>query len=253
MRDKIGIGILDIYEQEDLENCYSSLPKELQDATFVASATNNKMVNKNHRTYGDVPMATLRNWLISQLRMNDYKYLFLIHSNQIIHDPDIFEKTIKIAESFGTWFILGDGKHSLPLEEEETGVTLYASPELNSEFMFIFSGIISQVGFFDERFYNTKDLDVLDYIIRLREKELYPPAHYNATIGDWTKKSYNKITKIGHKDIPDTHRSVGLSYGYFVHKHKYIPGRDDPAGTTQEQLLKSLETLQKNYAKPITK
>jgi hypothetical protein len=34
-----------------------------------------------------------------------------------------------------------------------------------------------------------------------------------------------------------------------MHKHKYIPGQNDPAGITQQQLISSLETLQKNYAK----
>ena len=252
MNFEIGIGILDIYGQEDIDVCYSTIPEELKAFnTFVASAAKNKPVNDNYRSFGDVPMATLRNWLISQLRINKFKYLFLLHSNQIVSDPEIFQKTIKIAETFGTWVLLGDGKNNLPLEDEETGVTLYASPELNSEFMFILSSIVNNNGYFDERFFNTKDLDVLDYVIRLRKKGVYPPAHYHPNIGDGIRKSYSKIQKIGFKDFPENHRSVGLSYGYFQHKNGYIPGHDEPAGVSQEQLLASLETLQKNYSKPI--
>jgi hypothetical protein len=253
MNDKIGIGIIDIYEQEDLDVCYASIPEELKPNVFIVSATNNKppVETDQYRKYGDVPMATLRNWLLSQFRINEYKYLFLLHSNQIIDDPKIFENTIKLGEVFGTWVVMGDGKNSLPLEDEESGVTLHASPELNSEFMFILSSIISNNGYFDERFFNTKDLDVMDYILKLRKKGVYLPNHYHPTIGSGVKKSFNTIKKIGFKDFPDTHRSVGLSYGYFVHNHKYIPGQNDPAGVTQEQLLTFLETLQKNYAKPI--
>jgi len=249
MNDKIGIGIIDIYEQEDLDSCYSSIPTELKENVFVVSSTKNKMVNDQYRVYGEVSMATLRNWLISQFRIKKYKYFFLLHSNQIVDDPNIFENTIKLGEVFGTWFILGDGKHGLPLEDENSGATLYASPELNSEFMFMLSGIISNNGYFDERFYNTKDLDVLDYVIRLRKKGVYLPDNYHPTIGEGLKKSYNSIKRIGHKELPDTHRSVALSYAYFVHNNKYIPGQNDPTGVTQEQLLHSLETLQKNYAK----
>ena len=104
-------------------------------------------------------------------------------------------------------------------------------------------------GYFDERFFNTKDLDVLDYINKLRKKGVYTPANYNPTIGSGFKKSYNPIRKIGFKDIPDKDNSVSMSYAYFFHNNKYIPGQNDPAGVTQDQLLTSLQTLQKNYAK----
>jgi len=249
MKNETGIGILDIYDQEDLESCYTSIPKDYKDNIFVVSGTKNKMVNENYRQYGDVPMATLRNWLISQFRIKGLKYFFLLHSNQVVDDPNIFEKTIKMAEVFGTWFLLGDGAKSLPLEDEETKETLYASPELNSEFMFIFSNIINHVGYFDERYFNTKDLDVLDYVIKLRNKNLFPPAHYYATIGDGLKRIKKEIKKTGFFDFPSTERSVGLTYGYFLHNHKYIPGQNDPAGVTQEDLLKFVENLQKNYAR----
>lgn len=247
--NEIGIGILDIYTQEDLESCYSSIPEELKPNTIVASATNNKMVNETYRKYGEVSMATLRNWLISQLRIKNIKYFFLLHSNQIVDDLNIFRNTVNIAKTFGTWFMLGDGSNSLPLEDEESGLTLYASPQMNSEFMFILDKIVKKVGYFDERFYNTKDLDVLDYIMRLRKFGLYPNAHYNATIGNGMKKNFNKITKIGFKDIPEKDKGVSISYGYFLHKYKYIPGQDDPTGITKEELIKNIQKIQENYAK----
>lgn len=254
MKNEIAIGILDVYEQEDVNLCYSSIPEEYKDNVFIASATKNKKPDSfggsAYKQFGEVPFATLRNWLISQFRLNEYKYYFIIHSNNSIKDPEIFIKTIKIAETFGSWFLLNEGTKSLPLEDEETGVTLYASPELNSEFMFLFNGIVKNNGYFDERFFNTKEMDVLDYVIRLREKGLYSPAHYNLTISkEMLKKSYSSIKKIGFKDYPDNDKSVGLSYGYFMHKYKYIPGHNEPAGVTQEQLLESLQELQKKYAK----
>lgn len=249
MNDEIAIGILDIYEQEDLESCYTSIPEELKNNTFVASATKNKMVNSQYRKYGEVPMATLRNWLLTEFRKRNYKYFFLLHSNQIVDNKKIFEETIQNAKIFGTWVIMGDGKNSLPLEDEASGQTIYASPQMNSEFMFIFNNIVSNVGFFDERFYNTKDLDVLDFLIRLREKGLYPPAHYNITIGEGMKKTFNKITKIGYKDLPENEKGVAISYGYFMHRHKYFPGQNDPAGITQDELIAYIQKLQKNYAK----
>jgi len=264
MNTEIAIGILDVYDQEDLENCYSSIPDQYKNNVFIVSATKNKKpkgfqehpvldldgnVTEKYRQYGDVPFATLRNWLISQFRINDYKYYFLLNSNQTVEDQNLFDNTIKIAETFGTWMLLGEGKNNVPLEDDEAGVTLYASPELNSEFIFLISGIVKNVGYFEERYFNTKDLDVLDYVLKLRKKGVYPPEHFHPNIGSGLKTTKKDIKKIGFKDFPDQERSVGLSYGYFAHQHKYIPGHNEPAGVTQEQLVASLEEIQKKYAK----
>ena len=102
---------------------------------------------------------------------------------------------------------------------------------------------------FDERFFNTKNLDVLDYIIRLRAKGVYPPNHFNPTVGKGVKTAKTFLEKINFKDIPDRDKSVGISYGYFMHLHKYIPTQNDPPAVTQEELLKSLDLIQQKYAK----
>ena len=249
INDEIGIGILDVYSQEDLQNCYNSIPDEFKSEVLVASATTNKMINDNYRKYGEVSFATLRNWLISQFRLKGCKYYFLLNSNQIIEDSKIFFKTIQLAEAFGTWFIVGNGKNALELEDEDSGLTLNVSADLNTDFIFTFSGIVKNNGYFDERFFNTKNLDVLDYIIRLRTKGVYPPNHYNPTVGSGIKTAKTFLEKIKFKDIPDQDRSVGLSYGYFMHQHKYIPTQNDPPTVSQDELLKSLDTMQKMYAK----
>lgn len=251
MNDKIGIGILDVYSPEDLNNCYSSIPQELKDNVIVVSNIKNRSQDVPiNRVYDkDVSFATLRNWLLSQLRIKDYKFLFLINSNQVIKDPTIFEKTIKTAEVFGTWFILGPGDKSIPLEDDEAGVTLNLTPELNSDFIFLYTGVIKNNGYFDERFYNSKDLDVLDYVIKMRKKGIYPPNHFHPSIKDGLTKSNSLLQKINYKDIPNLDKSVQISYAYFMYNNQYIPGQNEPAGVTQEQLLNSMETIQKNYAK----
>jgi hypothetical protein len=251
MNDKIGIAILDVYTPEDLNNCYSSIPEELRNNVVVVSNTKNTSSNVPITRHYDreVSFATLRNWALSQLRIKDYKFLFLINSNQIINDSDIFEKTIKSAEVFGTWFILGPGDKSIPLEDDEAGVSLNLTPELNSDFIFLYTGVVKNNGYFDERFYNSKNLDVLDYVLKMRKKGIYPPNHFHPSITNGLTKSDSIIQKINHKDIPDLDKSVQLSYAYFLHNNQYLPGQNDPAGVTQEQLLNSMENIQKNYAK----
>lgn len=251
MKNKIGIGILDIYTPEDLHKCYSSIPEELREDVFVVSNTANKTeVTSNTKRFDrEVPFASLRNWLISQFRQNEYKFLFLLHSNVSITDPEIFNKTIKTAETFGTWFLLGPGSKSIPIEDDENNVTLHLTPELNDTFMFMYTGIVKNNGYFDERLTNTKNLDVLDFILKMRKKGIYPPNHYHPSIEEGILVSNSLIQKIGFKDIPDPDRSVQLSYGFFMHAHQYLPGQNDPAGVTQDELLVSMENIQKNYAK----
>lgn len=258
MNKEIAIGILDLYTQEDLQNCWDSIPDEYKNYdssltnVFVVSNNKNKpLKNVQTRQYStSVQLATMRNHLISQMRQHGCKYYFLLHSNQVIKDPQIFEKTLKLADTFGTWVILGPSTDNIPLEDDEKGITLNLSKKLNSEFMFLFSGIVKTFGYFDERYFNGLDLDVLDYVLKLRNKNAYPPTNYHPTITeDFIKSNGGTINKLGFKDIPDISRDVQLAYSYFFNNHKYIPTETDPPHVTQEELLKAMEIIQTNYAK----
>lgn len=255
MKNEIGIGILDLYSEDSLEACISSIPEEYSDNIWIASNKHNS--RKNVKNYSkQVPMATLRNYLISQMRIKGLKYYFLLNSNTEILNAGIFEKTITIAKTFGTWFITGPSLKNIPIEDDTLNITLNVSPELNTNFLFLYSGIIKNFGYFDERFYNTKDLDVLDYINKLRDKEVYPPKHYNPTIdSSFLLEKKEDINKINFIDIPKNkeeykpskEKSLELSVAYFYHKYKYVPTQNDPNGASQEDLLKTIENIQKIY------
>ena len=261
MKKDIGIGILDLYTEEDLKNCWDSIPEEYKNhddsltRVFVVSNNKNKPLpdaqTKQYTTA--VQLATMRNYLVSQMRLCGCKYYFLIHSNQIIKDPNIFENTIKLAETFGTWVIFGPSTDNIPLEDDDMKVTLNLSKKLNTEFMFLFSGIVKTFGYFDERFFNGLNIDVLDYVIKMRYKDAYPPTNYHPTIVDGLESNLGTINKIGFLDMPNTDKTVQLSYAMFFNNHKYIPTQNDPPFVDQNQLLKKMEIIQKNYAKPSTK
>lgn len=256
MKNEIGIGIIDVYTEQDLETCKNSIPEEFQNQIVTVSnrkgATNTDEIITKH-----VPYATLRNNLLHKFRISGYKYYFLLNSNVKIINSDVFEHAIKLAKTFGTWFITGPSNQNvISLEEDAANLTLEISPELNSDFIFLYSGIIKNFGFFDERFYNTKDFDLIDYINKLREKNVYPPKHFNPTIGkDYIEISKSEIQKVNFREIPkvqsdykpDSDRSMEMSCAYFYHKYKYVPTQNDPAGVTQEELLKSMESLQQTY------
>lgn len=261
MNNQIGIGILDLYTQEDLENCIKSIPEEFiyrgdgdtkPNQLFIVSNNKNNplsVVSKYTKYNTPVQLATMRNKLISQMRIEGLKYYFLIHSNQVITDPNIFENTLKLAETFGTWVILGPSTDNIPLEDDQNNLTLNLSKNLNSEFMFIFSGIVKTFGYFDERYFNGKDIDVLDYVLKLRKKNAYPPTNYHPTISSGLESGIGNINKLGYRDMPDMDKDVQLTYAYFFNNHKYIPTQNDPKNVSEQELLVEMEKIQNNYAK----
>ena len=247
MNNEIGIGILDLYDQDSLTKCLDSIK---HDNIIVSSLTKNKSNVDNHKVYtSQTPLATLRNYIISQFRLKNIKYFFLLHSNQVIKNENIWNDTIKIAETFGTWFITGFDKNILTIEDD-SNLELNISSKLNSEFIFFTSGLVKNNGYFDERFFNGKELDIIDYIINLRKKNITLPHSFYATIPDnWLENTKTKIQATGFLEFPNIDKSLQMAYGYFMHVHKYIPNQSDPQSVSNEDLMKCMEELQKNYAK----
>lgn len=249
--ENVGIGILDLYDQNCLDDCINSLSFFNKENIIVASLTNNKINLENTIKYStQTPLATLRNYLISQFRIKKLKYYFLIHSNQIIKNNNIIDDTLELASTFGCWFLTGYGEKFLALEDD-SGKNLNISKKLNTDFLFILNGIIKNNGFFDERYFNGKDLDVVDYILKLKTKKVHPPTGYYPTIASsWVQSKQVKATAVGYKDEVDNNdKSLQLSYAYFYHNHKYIPNQNDPIPASSDELLKAMEEIQNNYAK----
>lgn len=251
MKNEIGIAIIDIYGQVDLDACYNSNLDYYRDNTIIVSDTRNTLPDCEVKQYGKgVPMATLRNWAINHFRIKGLKHFFLLNSNQIVKDPEIFEKIIKTAEVFGTWFILGPTTESVTsIEDDEHNITLNLAENITSDFIYIYNGVVSNVGFFDERYFNTKHMDILDYTIRMREKKVYPPSGYNPVFQEGLEMTNGAITKPNYREMENPDHSVNMSYAYFLTRHNYMPGQNDPKPISKDDLMVELGELQKNYAK----
>jgi hypothetical protein len=254
MKNEIGIGILDLFSREDLHECINSIPEDYKNNIVVVSNKKTENGSGANRIYDkEVSFATLRNYALTQLRIMGFKYYFILNSNLKIKSKNLFEKTIKTANVFGTWFMTGPStNNTVTIEDDDYDLSLNLTPELNSNFIFMYSGIIKNFNFFDERYYNTMDLDVLDYILKMRKSNLYPPNHYNPTIAsEDVSISDTKIQKINFKTFEDlkenSNKTLEMSLAYFVYKHKYIPGQNDPTGVTKEELFTFMENLQKTY------
>lgn len=244
----IGIGILDIYSQELLDNLLKSLPEDYKDNLYICSNTTNVIPKKinNFKFSKDISLAAMRNRILAYFRQNqDLKYYFLFNSNTHLTNPEFFQKTIKKAETFGTWFMTGPGSDSILIEDEDNKLDLAVTSELNESFIFLIPNIIKHVGYFNEQFYSDNYLSLLDYTQRLREKKLYPVRPFNPT-----SQEFLIVENVSNRIYPHPHhRAEEKSLGLFFYLHKFIPGENEPQGATQEQLFKSIEKLQKTYGK----
>jgi hypothetical protein len=249
---KTGIGLLDLYDDDSLNDVLSNIPQEVYTCVVSNRKTNIKNDKINNHIFVDkVSIAHMRNLLLHDFRINDLDYYFLIHTDQIIENPSIFEEIKKLSETFGTWFLLGHADNNTLNIEDDNGLVLKISKQINTKFIFTFKGIIKNFGFFDEQFINSHDLDVYDYIHRLRSKNLYPLEGYFPSISIEMKENKKTITNSYIQDFPSEEDNVRYSYGYFLHKNKFIPNQQkvDYTSDNDEKTLKTIEFLQNNYAK----
>jgi len=246
-----GIAILDIYDNESLEKCVNSLAG-IQASSYIITnrTTPDPTFIYDKKISHQVSMATLRNHAIAHFRCLGLKYLFIFNSNVVVTDPNFIEKTIKIAEAFGTWFLTGYGEGSTVLDDAEKGQSLCVNTKLNTEALFIRSGVVGNLGYFDERFINSSYLDVLDYTHRAIKLGIFPPETFFPTLDNFYKLTDSENQRIGHSDILDeNNKSVGMSYGYFKHLYGYVPSMDDRKSASKDELMIFMGDLQTNYAK----
>jgi hypothetical protein len=245
--NKIGIGIIDVYGQIELNNCFNSIPEQLKENVYIVSNTNNKLPIKGERFDREVSFAALKNRLIAYFRLLEKKFLFLINSNYAITDVDFFDNTLKKASNFGVWMMTGPGSDTLVVDDEEKQLSLEITPELNADVIFLYSNLIKRYGYFNEHFYSNNQLDTLDYILRLRKDGIYPPNHFNPCMNQGLYKAVVKLNKVNTTE----QRSAELSFGLFYNKHQYIPGQNDPVGVSANQMFLAMEEIQKKYAREL--
>lgn len=249
MNKKIGIGIIDIYDDDSVNNILKHIPEEAYVSVVTSRKSNLKFdENITHQTTSNVSLAFIKNLLLHDFRKNNVEYYFILHSDQLIPGLDVYSNIIKKAETFGTWFLTGSMPECLEVEDDN-GEILKISQKLNSKFIFAFKGIVKNNGFFSERYINGQNLHVLDYIEKLRKNNLFLPSGYYPTISIDMVENKKNMTDPYFKDYPDPDKTLQYAYGYFMHKHNYIPGQNDPKSVSKDDMLKKLEEIQNNYAK----
>lgn len=242
---KIGIGILDIGTQDELNATYASIPEGTENV-FVVSNTSNRLPDCNRKQYSTkVQKATLRNWLLSQFRLNEIENYFFIQSGFVIKDHDVFKNTVKVSDCFGIGLFTGPENSNVTIEDDSENLELVISIKLNEDIVYLNSKTVDEFGYFDERYFGGANLDVLDYVLRIRDKEKYIPTGYYATI----KHEFSPKEDSINLDVQKNDKHISYAYAYFLHTHKYLPGQNDPKVAEKNELMDSLEKLQSQYGK----
>jgi hypothetical protein len=253
-QEEIGIAIIDVYDDDSLIECYKSINENIVGKKYQSYCITNRKKPLKDFSYDEkithnVSFATLRNKCVQHFRNIGVKYIFLINSNVIIKNPSFFENTVETANFYGTWFLTGYGEHPTIINDTDSEkCILNVNTKLNTDLIFVRSGVVGTIGFFDQRYIDTKNLDVLDYINKLRKNLMYPPHPFHVTV-EKTEYTISKIDKIDHSDIlSKEHPMVGFSFGYFKHLHGYIPDLQEIQTASKEQLIESLGKIQENFS-----
>jgi len=251
MNEKISIGIIDIYSQETLNKCLEAIPNSLKENIVVISNTDNKIPNsiKSIKFGRAVSLASMRNiFLTSERSKGGKNYFFIINSNLICIKEDFFEHVIKTASVFGTWVMFGPNKKVISLEEDNHKISLDLGYTMNPDFIFLHSGIIKNVGFFNEQIPSNESLDVLDYIIRCHKLGVCTPMPHAPSVNYGLYVMEEEVLKI---KFSDEQKITNMSYGMFYHLHKFIPDPKEFPIKSQDELFSIVETLQQKYSKPL--
>ncbi len=148
---KIGIGLLDLYDDDSLEESLKNIPENAH--VCVVSNRKTSVKNKkiqNHIIVDKVSLAHMRNLILHDFRINDLDHYFLIHTDQIIEDSSIFEKVQKLSETFGTWFLLGHVNNDTLNIEDDNGIVLKISKKINTKFIFLTIFIYNHFHIYDQ-------------------------------------------------------------------------------------------------------
>ena len=240
MNDKIGIGVLCTHNNFDKTISSINTSHDIYVVSCSYMDISDKHNIKDSYVYTqDTPKTWAKNRLIRMMLNDDCDHLFIIEDSVIIKNNNIFEKYIQAAKNSGIWCFLHSNKeyqNDISYEDIKIGF----SDELQNHLMYIFRGVIKNIGFFDER-YDKGILETHDYVKRILDKGLLPGWC-------WFPDLYDSKEYI---DTIEIEEPIGQDWWYeniwFGHKHK--ERSDDIKKLNDNKVLNNLNFIKENYSK----
>jgi hypothetical protein len=242
MNNKIGIGIIcthnnietvinsvntshDLYVVSDK---FLSIPNSLKDK-----------IKESHIYYNDTPKTWAKNKLIRMMINDECDHLFILEDSIEIKNNDIFNAYINAAKISGMWCMLYNDKKEIVNDISYEDITIAFTKDIQNHLMYIFRGVIKNIGFFDER-YDKGILENYDYLKKIIDKKLLPGWGWFPDL----KNSNEYITILKTKEI--NQQDWWYENIWFNHKHKNRV--DDIEPEKEDIILNNLEKIKKTYS-----
>lgn len=269
--NKLGIAVVTKDRQDYFIQCIRSLPQVdfvcfVNDGTAYLDEVYKNSNNKNYEVIQhekNLGIACSKNDALRCLIQNDCNFLFLIEDDIIIKDPKIFLKYIKTAEVSGLWHMNygfsnvynfnSDGSRAIRASlDYGDDLSVIFTPNIMAGFQFFHKSVIKVIGYMDERYSKLKNMEHVDHTFKAVKCGLLPSYCWWPDVNN----SWDYISVISesfsNSQSRDENFTTNLKRACMLFKHKYGFNPIEPTENellSNEQVLKRLETIQKNYAR----
>jgi len=269
--NKLGIAVTTKDREDYFKQCIKSLPQidflcvvndgePYDDSVYEFANNDDLQVIQHDKNLG---IACSKNDALRCLIQNDCNFLFLIEDDVIIKNPEIFIKYIKTAEASGLWHMNygfsnvynfnPDGSKAIRATlEYDDDLEVNFLPNLMAGFQFFHKSVIQAVGYMDERYSKLKNMEHVDHSYKIVKSGLLPSYCWWPDVNnswDYITTIQESVEKSQSKD-ENFEKNFKLACMIFEHKYGFNPTQPtDEQLLSNEQVLKRLETIQKNYAR----
>ena len=256
MKRKIGVGVITCNRPAFFEKCLASIPGDVVDYIVVVNdgdplpetnvLTGVSKVIQHPKNLG---VGRAKNSALRYLLDQGADYLFLIEDDIVISDKTVFEQYIKASEVTGmSHFMYGyhgpaNKQAGIPnprlVIEYPENVKIALNPHCVGAFCFYTRDILTQIGIFDEVYFNA--LEHIDHSL-LIVKAGKIPAYW------WWPDLQNSFTLLSEQACsevnssirprPDWQENIRKAAQHFYTKHgvNFTTVADTPESTIRERL-----------------
>lgn len=282
MNNKIGVGVVTYKRPDYFKTCINSIPSvdtlvvvndgDPYEASIYPSSVKEVIQHTKNKSVG-----VSKNELMRYLVQDGCEHIFLIEDDMEVLKSTVFEEYVKLAKASGIWHLnYGPGspfnrvqdpeilkmdlagrhlldKHSEPkprlIVEYGNGSKLALYQHSVGMFTYFHRGVIKNLGYHDEHFYNAWEHVELTY--RISKAGLHTPFWWFADLWDSTQYLREIEGAIENsviaKDTEQWKKNVGEGAAWYKHIHGHYPAQI--ADTTPEQVRNILNTIKTNYSR----
>ena len=285
MSNKIGIGVVTYNRVDFFKQCINTIPDGvgtlvvINDGTPYSSDAYPSKIKEVIQHTTNKCVGVSKNEALRYLKQDGCEHLFLVEDDMLIKRPDVFETYIKAASKSGIWHMnYGPGSPLNRVQDPEIlkldlagrdkwdkhspinprciidygdGVQIALYKHTVAMFSYFLKGVITNCGYFDERFQNA--WEHVEHTYRIIKAGLHPPFWNFADIYDSTEYLQEIEGAIENssitKDDAKWKRNIQSGAELYQYLHGHYPAQVKDA--TPEEVQEVLRHIKTNYARDL--